>query len=75
MRMVLRRYSHGGLLRASHEISISSDRGLFGELALTEEIRSCGIPTIESIGAIHHRLLSPSTEPIFCPLEMPQART
>jgi serine/threonine protein kinase len=52
-RMVLRQYSHGGLLRA-----ITGNLYLFGarsfrELAITEEIRSCGIPTVEPIGAIH----------------------
>ncbi len=52
-RMVLRQYSHGGLMR-----TITGNLYLFGgrsfrELAITEEIRSCGIPTIEPIGAIH----------------------
>jgi len=52
-RMVLRRYSHGGLLR-----SVTGDLYVFGtrsfkELAITEEVRSCGIPTVEPIGAIH----------------------
>lgn len=52
-RMVLRQYSHGGLLR-----SVTGDLYVFGtrsfkELAITEEVRSCGIPTVEPIGAIH----------------------
>jgi hypothetical protein len=52
-RIVLRQYSHGGMLRA-----ITGNLYLFGarsfrELAITEEIRSCGIPTIEPIGAVH----------------------
>ena len=57
-RIVFRRYSHGGLLRA-----ITGNLYLFGarsfrELALTEEIRSSGIPTIPSIGAIHRSKFS-----------------
>src|SRR4030043_1225306 len=49
-RMVLRQYSHGGLLR-----TITGNLYFFGarsfrDLALTEEVRSCGIPTIPSIG-------------------------
>jgi serine/threonine protein kinase len=52
-RMVLRQYSHGGLLR-----SVTGDLYVFGtrsfkELAITEEVRACGIPTLEPIGAIH----------------------
>ncbi len=72
-RMVLRQYSHGGLLRA-----ITRNLYLFGarsfrELALTEEIRSCGIPTIPPIGAIHHRIFYPFYNPYFLSLEVPGA--
>jgi len=72
-RMVFRRYSHGGLLRA-----ITGNLYLFGarsfqELALTEEIRSCGIPTIPSIGAIHHRIFFPFYQAYFLSLEVPRA--
>ncbi len=54
--MVVRRYLHGGWLRG-----LTRDFYLFGsrsfrELALTEEIRSCGIPTVEPLGAIHRRV-------------------
>ncbi len=60
-RMVVRQYSHGGLLRA-----ITGNLYLFGarsfrELAITEEIRSCGIPTIEPIGALHQVTGFPSS--------------
>jgi serine/threonine protein kinase len=71
--MVLRQYSHGGLLRA-----ITGNLYLFGarsfrELALTEEIRTCGIPTIISIGAIHHRISFPFYQAYFLSLEVPRA--
>jgi hypothetical protein len=52
-RMVVREYSHGGLLRAITGNFYFSGARSFRELAVTEEIRSCGIPTIEPIGAIH----------------------
>ncbi len=72
-RMVVRQYSHGGLLRA-----ITGNLYLFGarsfrELALTEEIRSCGIPTIPTIGAIHHRAFFPFYQAYFLSLEVPLA--
>jgi len=72
-RMVLRQYLHGGLLRA-----LTANLYLFGarsfrELALTEEIRSCGIPTISSIGAIHHRIFFPFYQAYFLSLEVPRA--
>jgi tRNA A-37 threonylcarbamoyl transferase component Bud32 len=71
--MVLRQYSHGGLLK-----SITGNLYLFGmrsfqELALTEEIRSCGIPTLPSIGAIHHRIFFPFYQAYFLSLEVPRA--
>ena len=52
-RMVLRQYSHGGLIRAITGNLYFFGARSFQELAITEEIRSCGIPTIEPIGAIH----------------------
>jgi len=72
-RMVLRQYSHGGLLR-----TLTGNLYLFGarsfqELALTEEIRSCGIPTILPIGAIYHRTLFPFYQAYFLSLEVPRA--
>ncbi|NWG02958.1 MAG: hypothetical protein HXY44_08905 [Syntrophaceae bacterium] len=73
-RMILRQYSHGGLLRA-----ITGSFYLFGsrsfrELALTEEIRSCGISTIPSVGAIHHRIFRPVYQAYFLSLEVPYAK-
>ena len=73
-RMVLRQYLHGGLLRV-----ITGSLYLFGsrslrELSITEEIRSCGIPTVQSIGAIHHRIFSPFYQAYFLSLEVPHAK-
>jgi 3-deoxy-D-manno-octulosonic acid kinase len=56
-RMVIRLYSHGGIFRF-----LTRDLYLFGtrsvqELALTEKILSCEIPTIQPIGAIHRSAL------------------
>jgi len=71
--MVLRQYSHGGLLRAiTGNLYFFGSRS-FQELALAEEIRSCGIPTIPSIGAIHHRTLFPFYQAYFLSLEVPRA--
>ncbi len=73
-RMIIRHYSHGGLLRA-----LTKDFFLFGarsfqELAITEEIRSCGIPTIEPIGAIHQVTgLFPFYQAYLLTLEVPEA--
>ncbi len=73
-RMVVRQYSHGGLLRA-----ITGNFYLFGarsfrELALTEEIRSCRIPTIEPIGAVHQVTgLPPFYRAYLLTLEVPGA--
>ena len=73
-RAILRQYSHGGLLR-----TITDNLYLFGsrsfrELAITEEIRSRGIPTIQSVGAIHHRIFSPFYQAYFLSLEVPRAK-
>jgi hypothetical protein len=72
--MVIRRYSHGGLLRA-----LTGDLYLFGsrsfeELALTEEVRSCSIPTVQPIGAIQQDVFPPFYRSYFLSLEVPQAR-
>lgn len=73
-RMVLRQYFHGGLLQG-----ITGSLYLFGsrsfrELSMTEEIRSCGILTVQSIGAIHHRIFSPFYQAYFLSLEVPHAK-
>jgi len=72
-RVVFRQYSHGGLLQAiTGNLYFFGSRS-FRELALTEEIRSCGIPTIPSIGAIHHRIFFPFYQAFFLSLEVPRA--
>src|SRR4030042_2939729 len=72
-RMVFRKYSHGGLLRAITGNLYFSGARSFRELALTEEIRSCGISTISPIGAIHHRIFFPFYHAYFLSLEVPHA--
>jgi 3-deoxy-D-manno-octulosonic acid kinase len=72
-RMVLRQYSHGGLLRAVTGNLYFFGARSFRELALTEEIRSCGIPTIPSIGAIHHCIFFPFYQAYFLSVEVPRA--
>jgi serine/threonine protein kinase len=72
-RMVFRQYSHGGLLRAITGNLYFFGARSFRELALTEEIRSCGIPTIPTIGAIHHRVFFPFYQAYFLSLEVPLA--
>jgi 3-deoxy-D-manno-octulosonic acid kinase len=72
-RMVLRQYSHGGLLRAITGNLYFLGARSFRELALTEEIRSCGIPTPPPIGAIHHRIFYPFYQAYFLSLEVPRA--
>lgn len=74
-RVVVRRYTHGGLLR-----SLTGDLFLFGsrsfrELALTEEIRSQGIPTLEPIGAVHRKIFPFFYRAYLLSLEIPQARS
>jgi 3-deoxy-D-manno-octulosonic acid kinase len=72
-RMVLRQYSHGGLLRAiTGNLYLFGERS-FRELALTEKIRSCGIPTILALGALHHRVFFPFYQAYFLSLEVPRA--
>jgi len=72
-RMVLRQYSHGGLLQAiTGNLYFFGSRS-FQELVFTEEIRACGIPTIPSIGAIHHRIFFPFYQAYFLSLEVPRA--
>ena len=72
--MVVRRYSHGGLLRSlTRDLYLVGSRS-FLEAALTEEIRSHGIPTIEPIGAIHHRVFGFFYRAYLLSLEIPSAR-
>jgi 3-deoxy-D-manno-octulosonic acid kinase len=74
VRMIFRHYSHGGLLRF-----ITRDLYLFGsrsfqELALTEEIRSSGIGTVQPVGAIHRCFLTPFYRAYLLSLEIPGAK-
>jgi 3-deoxy-D-manno-octulosonic acid kinase len=71
--MVLRQYSHGGLLRAITGNLYFFGARSFRELALTEEIRSCGIPTVPSIGAIHYLIFFPLYQAYFLSLQFPGA--
>jgi serine/threonine protein kinase len=71
--MIVRRYLHGGLLGF-----LTRDLYLFGsrsvqELVLSEEIRSSGIPTVETIGAIHRFTWFPFYKPYLLSLEVPHA--
>jgi tRNA A-37 threonylcarbamoyl transferase component Bud32 len=73
-RMVLRQYSHGGLLRMfTGSLYLSGSRS-FRELALTEEIRSCGIQTIQPIAAIHQVILWPLYRAYLLSLEIAHSR-
>lgn len=73
-RMVVRSYSHGGLLRAfTRNLYLFGSRS-FQELALTEEIRSSGISTIEPIAALHRVIFPPLYLAFLLSLEIPQAR-
>lgn len=72
-RMVIRQYSHGGLLRAITGKLYFFGARSFRELVLTQEIRSCGIPTIHPIGAIHRRIFYPLYYAYFLSLEVPHA--
>jgi len=73
-RMVLRRYLHGGLLSAvTRDLYALSPRS-FRELALTEEIRSAGIPTVRPIGAVHQSVIFPFYRAYLLTLEVPDAR-
>jgi serine/threonine protein kinase len=72
-RMVIRQYFHGGLFR-----NFTRDLYLFGsrsfrELALTEEIRSCEIPTVEPIAAIRRFIFRPLYQAYLLSLEIPHS--
>ena len=73
-RMIVRRYSHGGLFGF-----ITRNLYLFGlrsfrELAFTEEVRTCGIPTIKPIGAIHQSTRFLFYNPYLLSLEISHAQ-
>ncbi|NWF91318.1 MAG: phosphotransferase [Syntrophaceae bacterium] len=72
-RVVIRQYVHGGLLRAlTQNLYLLGSRS-FEELAITEEIRSCGIPTLQPIAAIHQSVLGPLYRACLLTLELPDA--
>jgi 3-deoxy-D-manno-octulosonic acid kinase len=73
-RMVLRQYFHGGLLRMfTGSLYLFGSRSL-RELALTEEIRSCGIQTIQPIAAIHRFIYWPLYRAYLLSLEIPHSK-
>jgi hypothetical protein len=72
-RMVVRRYSHGGLFGPLTRNLYLFDSRSFRELALTEEIRSWGIPTVEPIAALHQLTLFPFYKAYLLSLEVPRA--
>lgn len=74
MKMVIRKYSHGGLLRGFNRDLFLSGARSFKELSLTEEVRSSGIPTIEPIGAIHQVVFWPFYRAYFLSVEISNAR-
>ena len=73
-RVVIRQYFHGGLFRNfTRNLFLFGSRS-FRELALTEEIRSYGIPTIQPIAAIHRFILPPFYQAYFLSLEIPNSK-
>lgn len=72
-RMLIRRYSHGGLLRVLNRNLYFFGSRSFQELVVTEKIRSIGIPTIQPIGAIHQPVLPHLYQACLISLEIPYA--
>jgi hypothetical protein len=73
-RVVLRQYLHGGLFRDFNRSLYLFGSRSFQELALTEEIRSCGIPTVQPIAAIHRSILWPLYQAYFLSIEIPHSK-
>ena len=73
-REVLRQYLHGGLFRNFNRSLYLFGSRSFRELALAEEIRSCGIPTVQPIAAIHRFILWPLYQAYFLSLEIPHSK-
>jgi len=72
-RMIVRRYSHGGLLNLfTQNVYLFGSRS-FRELVLTEKIRSSGIPTIDPVGAIHTVTRFHFYQAYLLSLEVPRA--
>ncbi|MBM4307577.1 MAG: hypothetical protein FJ123_12685 [Deltaproteobacteria bacterium] len=74
MKMVIRRYSHGGLLKFLNRDLFLFGARSFKELVLTEGIRSAGIPTIQPIGAIHQMVIFPFYRAYLLSLEISNAK-
>ena len=73
-RIVLRQYVHGGLFRNfTRSLYLFGSRS-FRELALTSEIRSCGISTIQPIAAIHQLVLPPLYKAYLLSVEIPHSK-
>jgi len=72
-RIVVRFYSHGGLLQAFSKGNYLLGSRSFRELVLTEAVRSSGIATIEPIAAIHQFVLFPFYRASLLSLEIPEA--
>jgi tRNA A-37 threonylcarbamoyl transferase component Bud32 len=73
-RVVLRQYVHGGLFRNFNRSLYLFGSRSFRELALTEEIRSCGIPTVQPIAAIHRLILWPFYQAYLLSIEIPHSK-
>jgi tRNA A-37 threonylcarbamoyl transferase component Bud32 len=72
-RIVIRRYQHGGLLSVlTRDLYLFGSRS-FQELALTARIRTCGVSTVEPIGAIH-RSVGPFYKAYLLSLEISEAK-
>ncbi len=69
-RVVLRQYVHGGLFRTFNRSLYLFGSRSFSELAITEEIRSSGIPTVQPIAAVHRFILWPFYQAYFLSLEI-----
>jgi tRNA A-37 threonylcarbamoyl transferase component Bud32 len=73
-RMVLRQYSHGGFLRTfTGSLYLFGSRS-FQELALIEKIRSCRIPTLQPIAAVHQSIFWPFYHAYLLSLEIPHSK-
>ncbi|MGB9627896.1 MAG: lipopolysaccharide kinase InaA family protein [Thermodesulfobacteriota bacterium] len=73
MRIIIRQYSHGGLFRGLTQNLFFFGSRSFQELVLMEEVRACGIPTVEPIGAIHQYVPPFFYRSYLLTLEIPQA--
>lgn len=73
-RFIIRHYGRGGLLRR-----LLGDCFLFGsrpfrEILITEEVRRRGVPTVEAVAALHHRIWGPFYRGQLITKEIPGTR-